>query len=437
MHIHDVLHKEPMNDQEKKQSITMRFITDKILIVVILFGVFGAGYQTGEYRTTQAIKTEPAVAVKNFDQGNTYDLDFSLFWEAWNSLENQYVDKSKLDPQKMYYGAIRGMVASLDDSYTFFLTPEENEESKRDLEGTFFGIGAELGLRNNAIVIVAPLKGSPAENAGLKPGDIILKVDGKDTANWTLFEAVAQIRGERGTKVVLTIARVEEEDSRNIAITRDEINIPFVETTYEDSVAIVELSRFGDQTNDLWDKAVGELERRHKSGQLDGVVIDMRSNPGGYLQSAVHIASEFVEKDKLIVKQEYADMEPEVYTSDRNGRLIGVPVVILQNEGSASASEIVAGSLRDNVGAKIVGTHSFGKGTVQVAEDLRNGAGIHITISKWILPKGDWIQEGGIKPDIAVDNDLENGNTLTREADKQLDAAITAVKNASVADTSQ
>lgn len=410
-------------------SPRLKSITDKLLILTILIAVFASGYRLGEKKMRTAPRTpEYNYKVQNLEEGNTRNLDFSLFWEAWNRLEDEYVDKKKLDPKVLYYGAIKGMVAAAGDTYTFFLTPEENAESKRDLEGKFFGIGAELGLRNGTIVVVTPLKNSPAQKAGVRPGDIVSKVDGKSTANWTLFEAVSKIRGEKGTKVVLTMLREGAEDEMDIAITRGEIDVPFVEVEYEGNVAIIELSRFGDHTNDLWDGIVDTIVKKRAQGAVTGIVLDMRGNPGGLLQSAIHVSSEFLDKDAVIVKQEYADRDPEVFTATRKGRLVGMPVVILQNKGSASASEIVAGALRDNIGTRIVGENSFGKGTVQAAEELSKGAGIHITISKWVLPKGSWIHETGIKPDVAIKNDLSDGFTLTRDTDKQLDAALKELK---------
>lgn len=410
----------------------MSFLTEKIFILVILIAVFGSGYLYGEQSAIK--KPQSSYNVTNLDENNKTDIDFSLFWEAWNRLEQSYVDKEKLDPQQMYYGAIKGMVASIGDAYTYFLTPEELAESKRDLEGKFFGIGAELGLKNNAIVIVTPLKNSPAETAGVRPGDIIVEVDGKSTVGWTIFDAVNNIRGDKGTTVILTMIRAGESEKLDIPVVRDEINIPFVELSYEGSTAVVELSRFGDPTNDLWDEIAVDIADKYKKGEVKGIVLDVRGNPGGYLQSAIHIASDFVTKDTLIVKQEYATQEPQLYRSMRDGRLRDVPIVVLQNSGSASASEIVAGALRDTIDAKVVGENSFGKGTVQTAEDLQGGAGIHITISKWILPGGDWINEKGIKPDVEVKNDIKDGFTLTRETDKELDTAIAVLNGTFVSE---
>jgi len=414
-----------MDSENSHSKLKTKSLSDKILILAILIAVFGSGYRLGEHRSQSKPHESPYnYNVENLDEGNSRSIDFSLFWEAWNSLEQKYVDKKKVDPKVLYYGAIKGMVASVGDSYTFFLTPEENKESKRDLEGKFFGIGAELGLKNNQIMIVTPLKNSPAEHAGIKPGDYITEVDGTSTKNWTLFQAVNKIRGDKGTKVALTIVREGADKELKIPVERGEINVPFVEVKYEKDVAIVELTRFGDQTNDLWDKVSDEILEKKRAGKVKGMIIDVRGNPGGYLQSAIHITSDFVSKDTVIVKQEYADKEPDIYSSTREGKLKGMPVVMLMNAGSASAAEIVGGALRDTVGAKIVGENSFGKGTVQTAEDLSSGAGIHITISKWILPKGSWINEKGIKPDYPIENKTENGYTLTRETDLQLNKAI-------------
>jgi carboxyl-terminal processing protease len=215
----------------------------------------------------------------------------------------------------------------------------------------------------------------------------------------------------------------------DVTVVRDEINIPFVETKYEGNVAIIELSRFGEPTNDLWDKTVEELLARKNQGKLSGIVLDMRGNPGGYLDGAIHVASEFLTSRDLVVKQEYADKEPEKYYAKREGKLQDMHVVVLLNKGSASASEIVAGALRDHKKATIVGENSFGKGTVQQALDLGDNAGLHVTISKWILPGGSWIQETGIKPDVEVKLEIKEGNTMKREDDAQLDKAIEILKS--------
>ena len=395
----------------------------KILLTISLFiFVFGAGFKIGEYKTL----TNTSV------QGRIKNLDFNLFWQTWDQLEQKYVDKTKFDSTKMFYGAIKGMVASLGDPYTFFLTPEENKESKEDLEGKFTGIGAQLGLKNSQIIIIAPLKDSPALKAGVKAGDVIKEVDGESTEGWTLVQAVSKIRGEKGTKVTLTLGRADEKD-RKIEIIREEIKVESVEYRLEKSiecdenceqVAYVKISQFGENTNKEWDKAVDFVIQNTDQENINSMILDLRDNPGGFLESSVYIASEFLEKGKLVVKQESSVNSNKDYKSIRNGDLQNAKLIILINEGSASASEILAGALRDYDKATLVGVKTFGKGSVQEALDLKKGAGLHITVAKWILPNGEWINGKGIEPDEELKLNLEDGNTLTREQDNQLEKAL-------------
>ncbi|OGK30045.1 hypothetical protein A3F29_03410 [Candidatus Roizmanbacteria bacterium RIFCSPHIGHO2_12_FULL_33_9] len=395
----------------------------KILLTISLFiFVFGAGFKIGEYKTLSNTSV----------QGRIKNLDFNLFWQTWDQLEQKYVDKTKFDSTKMFYGAIKGMVASLGDPYTFFLTPEENKESKEDLEGRFTGIGAQLGLKNSQIIIIAPLKDSPALKAGVKAGDVIKEVDGESTEGWTLVQAVSKIRGEKGTKVTLTLGRADEKD-RKIEIIREEIKVESVEYRLEKSiecdenceqVAYVKISQFGENTNKEWDKAVDFVIQNTDQENINSMILDLRDNPGGFLESSVYIASEFLEKGKLVVKQESSVNSNKDYKSIRNGDLQNAKLIILINEGSASASEILAGALRDYDKATLVGVKTFGKGSVQEALDLKKGAGLHITVAKWILPNGEWINGKGIEPDEELKLNLEDGNTLTREQDNQLEKAL-------------
>lgn len=396
-------------------------ITRLLLHVSLLIFLFGLGYKIGEYQTK---KITPSFTPQKLEikKDNPKNIDFSLFWDTWNNLEKKFVDKNKIDYKKMYYGAIKGMVSSLEDPYTFFLTPEENKQSKDDLEGKFEGIGAQLGLKNNKIVVIAPLKESPAEKAGVKSGDLIIKVDDQSTEKWTLNQAVSKIRGPKGSKVKLTLLREEKEIE--ITITRDQIFVPSVELEFEKNVAILKLSRFGEDTNKEWNNKINEIKKLWQNKKIKGIVLDLRDNPGGYLQGAVYVASEFLPLGKVVVEQKYSSGQSEKYRVLRVGQLQDVPLVILINKGSASASEIVAGSLRDYKKAIIIGEKSFGKGSIQEALDLKDKAGLHVTIAKWILPNGDWINAKGIEPQIKVENKTEEGNTPTRKDDKQLDRAI-------------
>ncbi len=412
-------------------------LTDVLLYLSIGIFLFGSGYKYAEWQIKKDARAQSSYTIfnatnstaKNADGEN---IDFSLFWDTWGKLEEKYIDDSKLDPQQMYYGAIKGMVASVDDPYTFFLTPEENQQSKDDLGGKFQGIGAQLGLKDGRIVVVSPLKDSPAESAGLKSGDVITKVDGESTEKWTLAQAVSKIRGEENTEVTLTVLRGDKE--LDIAITRQEIKVPSIELSYEKSgsktIAHLRLNQFGDTTNSEWDKAAREISEKYQSGEIQGMILDVRGNPGGYLESAVYIASEFIEKGKTVVKQETTNTNDRVYTAKRTGILLDIPLTVIINQGSASASEILAGALRDHGRATLVGAKSFGKGSVQEALDLQEGAGLHVTIAKWILPNGEWINGKGIEPEVQVENEVEEGNTVTTETDDQLKKAleITAAK---------
>lgn len=329
-----------------------------------------------------------------------------------------------MDSQKMVYGAISGMVSALGDPYTMFLPPKDNQDFKDELGGQFEGIGAQLGIKDSTIMVVAPLKDNPAEKAGIKAGDYILKVDGEDTSGWTVAQAVTKIRGPRGTTVKLTILHEKESKTTEVSIVRNTINVnsvdSWIKTPFEikeisgiesiknllsssKKVAYIRLSRFGDRTNDEWDKAVSDVASLYgKDPSLKGLIFDLRNNPGGYLEGAVYIGSEFI-KSGNVVSQQNSNGSKEDYPVVRKGKLMDIPVIVLVNKGSASAAEIVAGALRDYNRGKLVGEVTFGKGSVQTPEDLPGGAGIHITTGKWLLPKGDWIHKKGVTPDVLVE----------------------------------
>jgi len=389
-------------------------LTNFLFTLSLIIIIFSAGYKIGEYKTQKLLSSPSSNIQKN--------IDFSLFWDTWQKIQDKYVDKKKVDTQKMFYGAIKGMVASVDDPYTFFLTPDENKQVKSDLEGKLDGIGAELGLKDNRIVIIAPLKNSPADKAGIKSGDFINKVDGVSTTDWTLSQAVSKIRGPKGSKVKLTIERDGKES--DILIVRDEIIINSVVLSFEKNIAVITVSQFGENTNSEWDDAVLQVAKKWGNKEIKGLVLDLRGNPGGYLESSVYLASDFFTKGNLIVKQESTTYGNQDYISDRDGRLQTIPLTVLIDKGSASASEILSGALRDHKRGILVGEKSFGKGSVQEALDLENGAGLHVTIAKWILPNGDWINGKGITPQYVVENVIKEGNTLTPDTDLQLQKAI-------------
>jgi carboxyl-terminal processing protease len=365
-------------------------------------------------------------------------LDFSMFWTVLNKIENTYYDKKAIDPQKLLNGAISGMVSSLDDPYTVYLPPAQNNDFKQGLAGKFEGIGAELGMKGKQVIIVAPLDGGPAQKSGIRAGDMIVKVDDQMIAGWNLNQVVSKIRGPKGTDVTIGIVRKEGEQPKDIKIVRDTITVKSLTSwtkavkdideikqtealkpSAEKKVVYVRLSQFGDSTNDEWQRLAAEIDRKMASDQnIKGIVFDLRNNPGGYLTDAVYIASEFI-KEGTAVMQEDKNQERESYPVSGKGLLTDVPVIVLINKGSASASEIVAGALRDHERAQLVGDTSFGKGTIQQAEDLGGGAGLHVTIAKWLTPDGIWVHTKGLEPDIKVEVDKED-----QAHDIQLEKAI-------------
>lgn len=398
-----------------------------LLALMILAAATGYWWGTREVSISRE-NLKPQIAVVKKEVPAIVPVDFSLFWEVWQRLIRDFIDKTKLDPQKMVWGAISGMVQSLQDPYTVFLPPKENKEAKEELQGTFEGIGAQLGMKDKKIVVIAPLKGMPAEAAGILAGDVILKIDGEETAGWTLPQAVAKIRGPKGTKVVLTIIHANddlkavESEPVEIEIVRGQINVSSVEVEMVSApcrAAHLKLMRFGDKTAGEWEKAVEEINQQLtiNNKQFKGVILDVRNNPGGYLQGAVFVSSEFLKSGPVVI-QEDAQGRKEPFSVNRQGKLTEVPLVVLINKGSASASEIVAGVLKERKGAVLVGETSFGKGSIQEAQDLPQGAGLHITTSRWLLPSGAWLNDHGLDPEIIIEDDLET------EVDEQLEKAM-------------
>jgi len=391
-----------------------------IIIVFLLVVVSGwTGFWLGTHQFQINFGQKPSIKIDRKIPVDKQDIDFSLFWDVWDRLERNYLNKEDINPAQMVFGAIQGMVASLDDPYTVFLKPPENKEVKEDLNGAFEGVGIQLGYKDDQLAVIAPLKGTPADKAGVKAGDLILKIEEEATVGLSLDEAVERIRGPKGSKVKLTLLHSDEKDSYEVEIVRDTIIVLSVEVDFLSSnnqtIAHLKLMKFGDRTADEWEKAVNQILDHQP--QADGVILDLRNNPGGYLTGSVFIASEFLSSG-IIVQQEQANGFKETYSVDRQGQLLSQPLVILINEGSASASEIVAGSLRDYQRAEIVGTKSFGKGTIQEAEDLPGGAGLHITTARWLLPSGESVDEIGLKPDIEIKDNPET------ETDEELDKAV-------------
>lgn len=340
------------------------------------------------------------------------ETDMSLFWDVWAKVEEKYVDRQNLDRQKLIYGAIGGLVHATGDQYSEFFPPVENKQFQEDIKGAFEGIGAEIGMRQNVLTIVSPLKGSPAEKAGLKPGDKVFKIDDKITTDMQLDEAVSHIRGPKGTTVKLVIVRDGVTGTKEISVMRDTIQVPVIVTEKKsDGIFVIHLYHFTENSGLEFRKAVEEFT---KSG-AGKIVLDVRGNPGGYLVMAVDIASWFTQPGDVIVRERNGDGQEQVYRSSGYKLLADVPTVMLVDEGSASASEILAGALRDLKQTQLIGAKTFGKGSVQELVPLSGESSLKITIAKWLTPNGTEINGKGIEPDIKVE--------LTKDKDGNVDPA--------------
>ncbi|TSC80476.1 MAG: Carboxyl-terminal protease [Candidatus Peregrinibacteria bacterium Gr01-1014_25] len=403
-------------------------ISRPLLVVCLLIISLAIGWRLGGQaeRVHLAVEHERiAELFRQSDDAVTDDpeksVSLDLLWSVWRLLQDHYIDPGDLKRGPMVYGAVRGMVSAIGDPYTSFLTPEEHAEFQEGLDGHLQGIGAELSTRDGLIVIVSPIKKSPAERAGLLPGDIITEVDDWPTYGKTLAEVVKRIRGKRGTTVTLTIERDGEREPVSVTITRADITVPSVELRYQKDkqgvIAIAEVNQFGSDTTAELTSALRDVLRH---GNISGLVLDLRYNGGGYLTGAVEMSSLFLTKGK-VVTVERREGEPQRHYVDGRPLLPDLPMVILINEGTASAAEIVAGALRDAERATIVGTKSFGKGTVQEVIELPGGSSLRVTTAHWLTPSGRNLAKEGITPDVVVERTKED-----REAnrDPQLDAAI-------------
>jgi carboxyl-terminal processing protease len=355
------------------------------------------------------------------------DVNFSLFWETWQDLKNSYVDPQKFDTQKMIYGAISGMVNSLGDPYTVFFNPDDSKNFNETAEGVFEGIGAEIDKRNNQILIVAPLEGTPAQKAGLRSGDKILKIDDKTTDNMASEEAVSLIRGPKDTEVTLTILREGWETSREFKIKRALITVPSLKWELKtasngDKVAYIRLYQFSENARSDFYKAASEILK----SPANKLILDLRDNPGGYLHIAEDLAGWFLKRGDLILIEDSGEGKGKNESkADGNENFLDYPMVVLINNGSASASEILAGALRDDRGIKLIGEKSFGKGTVQQLLPLTDGSSLKVTIAKWLTPKGLSIIDNGLEPDVKIEmteNDYNEGK------DPQLDKALEVIQ---------
>ncbi|PIS05532.1 MAG: S41 family peptidase [Candidatus Buchananbacteria bacterium CG10_big_fil_rev_8_21_14_0_10_42_9] len=383
---------------------------------------FIIGFSWGQVSGSPIISVFSSGEIVNHDKVPEYlsdDVDFNLFWKVFDYIKDNALDKEALLDTQLIHGAISGMVAAIGDPYSVYLPPDLSKEFTDELSGEFEGIGAEIGIRNNQLVIIAPVRDTPAERAGLKSGDYILQIDDVDTQDISLDYAVSIIRGKKGTTVVLKIGRQKngELEINDVPIVRDVIDFDSVEwQLLDNNIALIELHFFNGDTLGDFNQIVREILNLN----VNGIVLDLRGNPGGFLHVANAVAGEWVGPGPVVIER-HSD-GTEIRHEGRNlARFADIPTVVLINGGSASGSEIVAGALQDFEQATIVGMQSFGKGSIQDLKEFDNGSSVKLTVAEWLTPNGRSINEEGILPDIEVDRTIED---LDTDVDPQLDKAL-------------
>jgi C-terminal peptidase (prc) len=395
-----------------------------ILLILLVAISFGGGFYLGKGKSS--FNRQVALgdtATTTVDEDN---FDFNIYWEAWDSLRSDFVYKNKIKDKEMFYGSIKGLAASMNDPYTVFMTPTETKEFANDLAGTFEGIGAEVGMRNDTITIVAPLAGMPAEKAGLKAGDKVYAVDGKSVIGLTVDEAVRKIRGPKGTTVTLTVISDKATAPHDIKIVRGVIVVKSVAVTNRpDGITVIKVTNFNDDTLSLFEAAVKQTVAKKPKG----IILDLRNNPGGYLDTAVAMASAWVKEGPVVLEQ-YGDGKRNEYTAAGNPQLANYKTMVLVNGGSASASEIVAGALRDYKKATLVGENTYGKGSVQTLRELSDGSTMKVTIAAWMTPDGDAINGKGLAPQVEV---KMTASDVNKNKDPQLQKAVDLILKPAVA----
>ncbi len=375
-----------------------------VLATLSLLLVFFLGFALG--------KSSKVNAKLNYfyDSSQPEKVDFSPVWKVWHVIDEKFVPTKPAtstatfgtedSQEKRIWGMAQGLAASLQDPYTVFLPPRENKLFNEDIQGAFEGVGMEIAIRDGVLTVVSPLKDTPAFKAGIKAGDKIIKINGQDTKGMDIQSAVDKIRGKKGTKVIFEILRENEPKLLKIEVIRDTINIPTIETSKKGKdVFVIELMSFTAESPKLFAEALKEFINSKRKY----LIIDLRGNPGGYLDASVDIASWFLPKGAVVVTEDFGEKRSQIIHRSRGNDIFkDKKIVVLIDKGSASAAEILAGALRAHKVAKLIGTNSFGKGSVQELVPITNGTSLKVTVARWILPDGSWIMGDGLKPDIEV-----------------------------------
>jgi len=373
----------------------VNFLAISVVIVALCAGSFflGSIYNKAKYSLASAVSAQNSLL-------NQPSLD--TFWEAWSLLKENHMRDSEISTQEKIWGSIKGLAGSYNDPYTEYFTPTEAKEFDESLSGSFGGVGIDVGMKEGILTVIAPLKDTPAYKAGIKKGDKIIAIDGTSTSDMALDEAINLIRGKIGTPVTLKILRADVKEPIEVNLIREEIQIPTLDTEYskENKVFTIRLYQFSSNAPQLFRNALKEFA---DSG-TNKLILDLRGNPGGYLDVAVDLASWFLPSTKKVVVEDYGkDREPYVFRSHGYDVFTGnLKMVVLVDEGSASASEILAGALKDNNIATLVGQKTFGKGVVQEVKKLSDGTKLKVTVARWLTPKGNSIDEHGLTPDYVV-----------------------------------
>jgi len=412
-----------------KKIITFIKTNQTIAIIFLVTGFFALGIYFG-------FNNQPAInKIANLSNKTALaetKADFNDFWKVWSTINEKYPNADKITNEEMVYGAISGLVGSLNDPYSVFFNPADTKTFQDDIAGSFSGVGMEVGNKDKVLTVIAPIKGTPAYKAGIKSGDKILKIDKTITSDLSIEKAIRLIRGEKGTTVSLTIFRNGEKEPREIQIVRDTISIPTLDTELrKDNIFVIKLYSFSANSANLFREAM----KKFYESKSDKLLLDLRGNPGGYLDAAVNMASWFLPSGKTVVIEDYAND-----TKQKNYRSAGYDIftdklkfVILIDSGSASASEILAGAMQDYGKAKLVGAKSYGKGSVQEVVYITPETILKITVAKWLTPKGNSISEKGLTPDYLVEYKSENNkaDSLVNkiEEDSQMDKAIELLNN--------
>ncbi len=368
----------------------------KRLLVSLLaaFIIFSGGYILGYARSLPTGGILPQIITNT---GGSKNVDFNEFWKVWDTIGSKF--DGNVDYKNMLYGSIDGMVKSLGDPYTEFFNPDQAKQFEQDLSGTFSGIGAEIGIKNDKLTVIAPIPGSPADKSGIKAGDVITKINGENTSGMPLDTAVSKIRGKEGTDVTLTIDRAGA--IKDYKITRATIDVKSVKYSIKNGILVISASRFDDQTASL----IRQAEDDGISHNVHGIILDLRNNPGGLLDSAIDVSSEFLQSGTIVTEKDVKHGKSQTFSASGNGKMTDknkYPMIVLVNGGSASAAEITAGAMHDNGRAQLVGEKTFGKGSVQEVESLPDGSELKVTVAHWFTPNGVNINKTGINPDVEV-----------------------------------